>query len=57
MAKVPSRLWTPIVYITINKSVGECKRPLSKLSDIGNEVTLNWILGHSRQLGNGIVDG
>ena len=43
-------------YIVHNKSVGECKRLLNKLSKYGNGVILNWIPGHSNQRGNGIAD-
>ena len=43
-------------YTTRLKSVAECKRLLNKLSE-DNTVMLNWIPGHSGQLGNGIADG
>ena len=42
-------------YETRNKCVAECKRLLNKLSET-NTVTLNWIPGHSGQLGNGVAD-
>ena len=39
-----------------DKSVLECKRLLNKLTTLENEVTLNWIPGHSGQRGNEIAD-
>ena len=44
-------------YILVNKSIMECKRLCKKLCEMNNQVTLNWIPAHSRQLGNGIADG
>ena len=42
-------------YETRSKCVIECKRLLDKLLET-NIVTLNWIPGHSGQLGNGVAD-
>ena len=42
-------------YETRSRCVIECKRLLNKLAET-NTVTLNWIPGHSGQLGNGVAD-
>ena len=43
-------------YIIQDKSVGDCKRHLNKLSEYGNNVRLNWIPGHADQKGNEVAD-
>ena len=43
-------------YSTRQKSVADGKRALNKLVELGNDVTLNWIPGHSGQPGNTIAD-
>ena len=42
-------------YEARSRCVIECKRLLNKLAET-NTVTLNWIPGHSGQLGNGVAD-
>lgn len=43
-------------FFTKHKCVAECKRLLNKLTEYNNKVYLNWIPGHTGQLGNGIAD-
>ena len=42
---------------TNHRCIVECKRLLNKLTENNNQVQLNWIPGHSGQLGNGVADG
>ena len=43
--------------VTNHKCIVECKRLINKLTENNYQVQLNWIPGHSGQLGNGVADG